>query len=155
MASYDVLVRGAGAVGLAAALALARQGHAVALLDAKPAPGAREDIRAYALNPASVRLLQALKVWQALPEDARTAVYDMHIEGDAPGAALDFSAWQQHSDQLAWIVDAAALEEGLATAARFAPHLNWVDDEVPATLTVLAEGRHSATRERLAVRMPF
>ena len=155
MSSYDVLVRGAGAVGLAAALALARQGHAVALLGAKPAAGAQEDIRAYALNPASVRLLEQLKVWPALPADARTAVYDMHIEGDAPGAALDFSAWQQRTELLAWIVDAATLEEALATAARFAPHLAWVEREVEAPLTVLAEGKHSATRAKLAVRMPF
>ena len=49
-----MLVRGAGAVGLAAALALARQGLRVALwakgLDTPDTPG--DDIRAYALNAA-------------------------------------------------------------------------------------------------------
>lgn len=158
MATHDVLVRGAGAVGLAAALALARQGLSVALLGERAAarPG---DIRTYALNPASVALLQSLKVWDALPADARTPVYDMHIEGDAPGAALDFSAWAQGAEQLAWIVDASALESALATAARYAPHLQMLegdaDTAVDAALQVLAEGKASATRGRLGVEMPF
>jgi len=154
MASFDVFVRGAGAVGLTAALALARQGLAVALQGESKAAAAG-DVRAYALNPASVRLLASLKVWDTLPADARTAVYDMHIEGDAPGAALDFSAWQQRAEALAWIVDAAALEEGLAAAARYAPHLTRVESDVDATLQVLAEGKASATREALGVAMPF
>lgn len=151
---HDVLVRGAGSVGLAAALALARQGLTVALHGA-PMAARAGDVRTYALNPGSVALLEQLKVWGALPPDARTPVHDMHIEGDAPGAALDFSAWSQGTEQLAWIVDAAALEEALATAARFAPHLHWVDHDVPATLTVHAEGKASAAREALGVAMPF
>ena len=163
MPAHDVLVRGAGAVGLAAALALARQGLNVALLGAAPpAPGSAagfaagpsaSDIRAYALNAASVRLLTALKVWDALPADARTPVHDMHIEGDAPGAALDFSAWSQGLAELAWIVDAAELERALHTAATFAPHLQFVSAEVLATLQVLAEGKDSAAREKLGVQM--
>ena len=150
MLAHDVLVRGAGAVGLAAALALARQGLRVALL-AQGAQSAGDDVRAYALNAASVQLLTALKVWDALPADARTPVHDMHIEGDMPGAALDFSAWSQGLAELAWIVDAAELERALDTAARFAPHLDRVSAEVPAALQVLAEGKDSTTRQRLGV----
>jgi 2-polyprenyl-6-methoxyphenol hydroxylase-like FAD-dependent oxidoreductase len=153
MTQHDILVRGAGAVGLAAALALSRQGLSVALLGARPA-GTAEDVRAYALNAASVRLLTALKAWDAIPADARTQVHEMRVEGDAPGAALDFSAWSQGLSELAWIVDAAELERALRAAARFAPHLTEVHAEVPAALQVLAEGKDSATRAGLGVRMP-
>ncbi len=149
----DVLVRGAGAVGLSAALALSRLGLQVALLGSLAEPE-RDDVRAYALNAASVRLLASLKVWDAIPTDARTAVHDMHVEGDAPGAVLDFSAWSQSLSELAWIVDAAELERALRAALRFAPHVTPVAAEVPAALQVLAEGRESATRARLGVRMP-
>ena len=78
-------MRGAGAAGLAAALALARQGLRVALLGADGGAGTvadtREDVRAYALNAASVRLLGSLKVWDAIPDDARTPVHDISIVG--------------------------------------------------------------------------
>ena len=47
----------------------------------------------------------------------------MHVHGDAAGAALDFSAWQQRVGELAWITDAAVLERELAAAVRFAPHV--------------------------------
>ena len=154
---HDILVRGAGAVGLAAALALSRLGLRVALLGAAPLPTV-VDVRAYALNAASVRLLTALKVWEAIPADARTAVQEMHIEGDAPGSVLDFSAGSQGLAELAWIVDAAELERALRVAARFAPHITEVTAgaaaEPDATLQVLAEGKDSSTRARLGVRMP-
>jgi ubiquinone biosynthesis UbiH/UbiF/VisC/COQ6 family hydroxylase len=141
-------------VALAAALALARRGHAVAL-QADPAPPAREDVRTYALSAASVALLQSLKVWDALPADARTPVQDMRIEGDRPGAVLHFSAWSGALQALAWIVDAAELEAVLRSAVRFAPHITaWESNAIDCNLLVLAEGRDSATRERLGVRMP-
>ena len=153
MMSHDVLVRGTGAVGLACALALARQGLDVALLGSLDEP-TTPDLRAYALNAASVRLLSTLKVWDAIPADARTPVHDMHVRGDAPGAAIDFSAWSQSLAELAWIVDAAELERALRAAVRFAAHLTVVASEVPATLQVLAEGKDSAAREQLGVQMP-
>ena len=150
--AHDILVRGTGAVGLAAALALSRQGQRVALWGSLAEP-AQADVRAFALNAASVRLLQTLKVWDALPADARTAVHDMHVQGDAVGAVLDFSAWQQTLGELAWIVDAAELERALRTAVRFAPHITAVSTPVPAALQVLAEGKDSATRAALGVQM--
>ena len=101
---FDVCVRGTGIVGRSLALALSSQGLSVALQGATTAPF-REDVRAYALNAESVALLDGLKVWSTLPADARTAVYDMRIEGDA-AAVLRFSAWQQAVRELAWIVDA-------------------------------------------------
>ena len=161
-APFDVQVQGSGAVALAAALALGRLGLRVALAaPAAPADGAAADVRAYALNARSIALLQLLKVWDALPVDAHTAVHDMHVEGDAPGAALHFSAWQQGVEQLAWIVDAAALEGALRDAIRFAPHVQLLTapaeaaDAAPAALRLYAEGRDAASRTELGVQMPL
>jgi len=125
MKQVDVCVRGAGAVGSCLALALSHRGLSVALQrDPKPAAAQRrEDVRVYALNAGSVQLLRELKVWEALPADAHCPVYDMHVEGDADGGALDFSAWSQGVEALAWIVDVAELERALATAVSFAPHV--------------------------------
>jgi ubiquinone biosynthesis UbiH/UbiF/VisC/COQ6 family hydroxylase len=114
-----------------------------------------EDVRAYALNAASVELLRSLKVWDTLPAHAATAVLDMHVQGDAPGAALDFSAWQQRVGALAWITDVAVLERQLGVAVRFAPHVTLIDaddpSDVPAALTALCEGKASTTRAGLGI----
>ena len=47
----------------------------------------------------------------------------MQVSGDAPGARIDFSAWSQSVPALAWIVDAAALEDTLEAAVGFAPRV--------------------------------
>ena len=155
MKPVDVQVFGSGIVARTAALALSRGGLGVAIDEpVARSPSATADVRAYALNAASVALLESLKVWQALPVDARTPVYDMQIEGDAGMASsLRFSAWQQQVGELAWIVDAPALEAELAAALRYAPHVQSGSspEHGPATLQVVAEGKASATRERFGV----
>lgn len=150
-------------MGRCLALALARQGLRVALQTSPSGPAgaasgpAAEDVRTYALNAGSVALLQTLRVWDALPQDARTAVWDMRVQGDAtPGrapAALHFSAYEQSADVLAWIVDAAALDAVLASAVRFAPHITVVGSPVQAPLTVVAEGKDAASRAGLGVKV--
>lgn len=159
MKQVDVLVRGSGIVGQCLALALSRAGLQVALQGEPARADAPEDVRAYALNAASVALLRSLKVWDGLPARAATPVYDMHVEGDAaegatPGA-IDFSAFEQRVGELAWIVDAPVLERELAAALRFALHVETLtpDERTPvrAVLTALCEGKASATRAALGV----
>jgi ubiquinone biosynthesis UbiH/UbiF/VisC/COQ6 family hydroxylase len=86
-----------------------------------------------------------------LPGDARTAVHDMRVAGDAPGAVIEFSAWAQAVPALAWIVDAAALESVLDTAASFASQITLQAEPGAAPLTIAAEGKASALREQLGV----
>lgn len=158
MEHFDVCVRGAGIVGKSLALTLARQGLQVALLPegAAAAQRAGEDIRAYALNAVSIALLQRLKVWDALAAQAKTAVHDMRVHGDAAGGGIAFSAWQQRVGELAWIVDADALEGQLEDALRYAPHVTTLDPAhgaPQAALLALCEGKASATRAALGVTM--
>lgn len=152
MERYDVCVQGGGIVGRSLALALSRHGLAVALQEAEPSAPRGADVRTYALNAASVALLQGLRVWDALPAGAATPVHDMHVMGDA-GAAIDFSAYAQRVRELAWIVDAGALEVELGNALRFAPHVTSVAPGTPVTasLRAIAEGRASPSRAALGV----
>lgn len=156
MKHVDVLVRGAGIVGQSLALSLGRLGLQVGLRPDDPRPVGTPDVRAYALNAASVALLKSLKVWDALPADAATPVYDMHVCGDAHGSAIDFSAWEQRAGELAWIVDAPVLERELGNAVRFSPHVHVLDaaqaESIRADLTALCEGKASAGRAALGVR---
>jgi 2-polyprenyl-6-methoxyphenol hydroxylase-like FAD-dependent oxidoreductase len=142
----EVCIRGAGIVGRALALLLARERVHVALLtDAKPPA---EDVRAYALNAAARTLLESLRVW---PDAAHaTPVREMIVRGDA-GGQVRFDAAEQKVEALAWIVDVPALEQRLGEAVRFQPCIEVVAAPVAAPLTVICEGRASATREALGV----
>jgi 2-polyprenyl-6-methoxyphenol hydroxylase-like FAD-dependent oxidoreductase len=152
MLAVDVSIHGRGAVATALALALGRQGLEVWLSPAIATDPARADVRAYALSASSRRLLQGLEVWDALPRDAVTPVYDMHVRGDAGAGRLRFSSWSQCVDALAWIVDAAELDGALNGALRFAAHVQRSGDAPAAALTVYAEGKDSASRVALGVR---
>ncbi len=154
--AFDVCVSGSGAVARSLALALAGDGWRVAWACAPQAQQAiDEDIRTYALNARSVALLERLRVWPQLRDHA-TPVHEMKICGDGRGH-LSFSAWQQCVTELAWIVDAAALERLLGEALRFAPRVQTIApasiEELTAQADLLAicEGKHSSNRAALGV----
>ncbi|WP_315926212.1 ubiquinone biosynthesis hydroxylase [Mesorhizobium sp. SP-1A] len=79
-ARLDVLIAGAGYVGLAAAVSLkqARPSLAVAVVDAAPAEAWRRDSRASAIAAAACRMLECLGVWDEIAPQAQ-AITDMVI----------------------------------------------------------------------------
>ena len=141
-------IRGGGVVGHTLALLLARERLRVALV-APPPLATVVDVRAYALNTASREVLQALRVW---PEgNFATPVRKMQVWGDN-GGYVDFSADGLAGQALAWIVDVPALERQLAEAARYQPQIERLEAPVNAALTVVCEGRHSASRDEFGAR---
>jgi ubiquinone biosynthesis UbiH/UbiF/VisC/COQ6 family hydroxylase len=147
----DVLIAGAGLVGLALAAALARNGMTVALLDRQAPPPSGDpatwDARVYAISPGSAAFLQGVGAWQALSCERIAAIESMRIVGDQ-GATLNFSAYELGERALAWIVEERALRSALlpaihvagidfVTGAEFAS-LAW--SPTAGTLT-LADGR--------------
>lgn len=160
---FDVCVSGSGAVAMSLALALSAEGFDVAWARAVAfsAPDS-QDVRTYALNDRAIALLSRLRIWPALQAFA-APVFDMQIRGD-DGGKLHFSAWQQHVKQLAWIVDAGALERLLSDALRFAPRVEVVGPlhdglaPVEASLLAICEGKFSDSRRALGVsfdRQPY
>jgi ubiquinone biosynthesis UbiH/UbiF/VisC/COQ6 family hydroxylase len=125
-ADYDVVIAGAGLVGLALAPVLANAGLSVALADRTgvtmpepPPDGEGWDTRIYAISPGSAAFLRALGAWQALPPDRVAPIEAMRVEGDA-GARLDFSAYELGERALAWIVEERALRTALIAVVRSA-----------------------------------
>ncbi|MDO5623355.1 MAG: FAD-dependent monooxygenase [Pseudomonadota bacterium] len=150
-AKPDICIRGAGIVGRTLALLLARERLRVALVaPAADAPAAvpRTDVRAYALSPAAHQLLEGLRCWPG--EAHATPVLAMQVRGDAQGAT-HFSAADQGTPALNWIVDVPALEQRLADACQYQSGIDTVPAPVPAALTVVCEGRASQTRAALGV----
>lgn len=124
---FDVVVAGRGVVGLAAALALARQSMRVALVGPATPSQALEspahdddwDSRIFALSPASRALLRRLRAWDALPGGRVAPVYDMRVF-DGAGAPLHFGAYDSGVEALAWIVENRALVRALEPALGYA-----------------------------------
>lgn len=107
--ALDVAVVGGGMVGAAAALALARAGLSVALLEARP-PTAwsvadEVDLRVVGLAPSSLELLDGLGVWTSIRE-ARAGCYrHMHVWEAATGASIHFDAASEGRAALGYIVE--------------------------------------------------
>jgi ubiquinone biosynthesis UbiH/UbiF/VisC/COQ6 family hydroxylase len=168
----DVLIAGAGLVGLALAPALAQLGLKVVLADrapiampAFPAGDGDWDTRVYAISPGSALFLRAIGAWQALPPERIAPVETMRITGDG-GATLAFSAYDLGERALAWIVEERALRAALlprvhaAGVSLCAPQtfasLTWSADRgvlhfaegasMSSRLVVAADGLHSWVR---------
>jgi ubiquinone biosynthesis UbiH/UbiF/VisC/COQ6 family hydroxylase len=75
----------------------------------------------------------------------------MQVHGDE-GGSVSFKAADQDVPALAWIVDVPALQERLGEALRYQPLVERLQTPAPATLTVVCEGRASATRAEFGVR---
>ena len=145
---FDVCIRGGGVVGRTLALLLARQSLRVGLVAPTGQTPAGADVRAYALNAASRALLESLRCWPDAPH--ATPVLAMDVWGD-DGGAVRFDALEQGVDALAWIADVPALEHGLTQAIRYQPQIDVLEAPAAATLTVVCEGKASATRAELGV----
>lgn len=145
-APLDVCIRGAGVVGRTLALLLARDRLRVGLVDAHDTGPA--DVRAYAINASARELLSSLRAWPDEPEV--TPVRRMDVHGDG-GGLVQFSAQSQGMDALAWIAPASALVERLTQALHFQPQVEILSEPRPAALTVVCEGKASASRNALGV----
>ena len=82
MTSSDILIIGAGPVGMALALALKDGPHSVTLLDARARGAARHDPRVLALSHGTRLTLERLGVWKALPT---TPIRHIHVSQQGGG----------------------------------------------------------------------
>lgn len=115
----DVAVVGGGVVGAAAAVALARDGWNVVLLEAREPPhwhADRPDLRVYAFASDNAALLDSIGVWPAV-RDARAQPYRrMRVWDAAGGDEIRFDADAFGRRELGWIVENNLLVDRLWAA---------------------------------------
>jgi 3-demethoxyubiquinol 3-hydroxylase len=115
----DVVVVGGGVVGAACALALAKLGLEVALVEGRePMRWSADipDLRVYAFAPDNATLLDGLGVWESV-RSARAQPYRrMRVWDASGGGELSFDADMLGRDQLGWIMENNLLVDRLWAA---------------------------------------
>ncbi len=116
----DIVIVGAGVVGLAAAASLASLDLDIAVLDANPITPIKEsldmepDLRVYAFNQASKMLFQSFGAWELLAEKNLLSPYrHMQVWDANSKGVLSFNAQELGLQQLGHIVEERSLKQVL------------------------------------------
>ncbi len=173
---HDVIVVGAGMVGAALALALARAGFDVAVIEPRaPKPWDEHgevDLRVVALAPSSVDLFTRLDVWKEISIARASAYRHMRVwDALAPGD-LNFDAAEEGHAALGYIVENRLIQHTLWQALQREPRITMhcpgtvaatdvstdrrtltLDDAsiLAAKLVVAADGADSALRGMVGI----
>lgn len=178
----DIVIVGAGVVGLSAALALAETKLDILVLDAQAshmAPSRDRDLskwarRVTALTPASTKFLSELDVWQAMSDSGRIGPYTEMVVWDSEGTGLiEFDAQSLSLEALGYIVESTVTTDALVSRANQTPNITiqwdtWLaqldfnelfvnvvpreGDEIHAQLVIGADGGRSVSRELAGIR---
>ncbi|VAW74019.1 2-polyprenylphenol hydroxylase [hydrothermal vent metagenome] len=128
---FDIVISGAGLVGLALAAALGRDGFSVALLEARlPVQDWKAgsiDLRVYAISRASQRLFESLGVWSAI-EPLAQPYRDMRVWDAGSEGEVHFDSAELGEPDLGHIIESRVIERALLeavenrdTVTRFCP----------------------------------
>lgn len=155
----EIIVVGAGFVGLSFALAAKRRGLDVEVYERRDRPVAPTELSAnvIAVNQKSQNFLEACGAWSNLSAPFCTAYNAMSVyDGEGTGA-ISFTADEADLTELGHIVDQNALRSSLTEAADLLGlKVHWGSSidvaESGASLIVAADGSHSETRQQLGLK---
>jgi 2-octaprenyl-6-methoxyphenol hydroxylase len=175
----DVVISGGGMVGLTLGLALAQGGLRTAIVDLVPASTILVptfDGRVSALAYASVRMLAALGVWEALAPHAQPIREILVTDGQAGKPAspfsLHFDAQEVGAESLGHIAENRHTRAALYGAVERQPNLELIapasvksittegggaiarledGSEIAASLVIAADGRESRLRREMGI----
>jgi 2-octaprenyl-6-methoxyphenol hydroxylase len=139
-AEADVLVRGAGPVGCAAAAALRDAGFKVEVMEAQAAP---PGFRPIALSQGSRLILERLGAWQGLQA---TPIESIEVSQAGGFGRTRFDAADAGVPALGYVTDYGILTEKI----RFLVRELFTSKSIPARCTVHAEGIADAQEKRYA-----
>ncbi|MCD9086022.1 UbiH/UbiF family hydroxylase [Stenotrophomonas sp. SY1] len=116
---WDAVVVGGGVVGGACALALAKEGLQVALVEGREPPAwspQRPDLRVFAFAADNAALLDSLGVWSQVERGHACAYRRMRVWDAGGGGDLTFDADTLGRRELGWIVENGLLVDRLWAA---------------------------------------
>jgi len=176
----DIIISGGGMVGLSLGLALAQGGFRTVVADIAPMTAQLDpnfDGRVSALAYATIRMVRALGVWDAMAAHAQP-IREILVTDGAPGRAaspfsLHFDAQEVGAPQLGAIVENRHIRAALAARAAQEKNLTLIapaavtgvtvtgigvtatlsnGETVSAALAIAADGRVSPLRENMGIK---
>jgi 2-polyprenylphenol 6-hydroxylase len=176
MTHFDVVIVGAGMVGLSLALSLAQKGFNICIVDQKALPlkgGEGDyDLRVSAITPATANFFKTLGCWEDILQK-RVGTFERMFVYDKTGA-IQFDAQDVGIAELGWIIENNLIQSVLsekilknpqitikapAAIDRFEQHdtkteIHFHDNEInTADLIVAADGANSWVRQYFNVGM--
>jgi 2-polyprenylphenol 6-hydroxylase len=177
----DVAIIGAGLVGLTAAIAMAKQGKQLVLIDSQPnhakawKPAANQwDARIYALTEETIEWLKSLGVWQYVDETRVQPITAMELWEPSRNKPLMLSAEDAYLPQMGCILENANLMHAcyqalkasnvqvtVASPTSLIQGTHSVEitldqqQHVHVKLIVAADGVHSWVRQQLQIGVAF
>lgn len=166
----EVTIVGAGMVGAAAALSLARAGFNITLIEANEIPQwSKEDygLRVSAISAASERLLEDIGAWKLIQNRRVSPYHAMHVWDASGSGSLDFYAADCGQASLGNIVENNLINASLIEIIHSQPNIKlvigarltgmaWTDDhvmvklengkQIRSLLVVAADGGNSQVR---------
>ncbi|MEM7401477.1 MAG: UbiH/UbiF/VisC/COQ6 family ubiquinone biosynthesis hydroxylase [Pseudomonadota bacterium] len=128
--SVDVVITGAGMVGLTLANLLCKQGKSVAVIDRSQITTFENDrtieARVTAVSPGSQAIFEYVNAWQHMQAKRVLAFTKMHVWDEAGEAAIDFSADAMQTDNLGHIVENLVIQTSLHEALQQQSNVEWL-----------------------------
>lgn len=107
--TFDIIIVGAGMVGASAALALAQQGHKIAIIEfgnEQSFDNKKDyDLRVSAISPSSEQFLARCGIWPIIQSNRHCAYHNMHVWDENSDGKLQFDAASQAQNHLGHIIE--------------------------------------------------
>ena len=163
---FDIIIAGAGMVGLSLATSLARAGLSVAVLEKTSLSSQLEpefDGRVCAISLGSQRILEDMGAWENMSAYAEP-ILDIRVTDGATPFFLHFDHNEVGDEPVGFIIENRYIRYGLQQTAATLPNLKIIDnfaiesiaqtpykisinEEITAKLLIGADGRGSQVRE--------
>jgi 2-octaprenylphenol hydroxylase len=128
--TVDVVITGAGMVGLTLANLLSQQGKSIALIDRNEvhafSPKQEYEARVTAVSPGSQAIFEYLGAWHAMQVKRVTPFTDMHVWDEASSSSIHFSARDMQRSNLGHIVENQVIQSSLHEVLLQQSNIEWL-----------------------------
>jgi 2-octaprenylphenol hydroxylase len=158
--SKEILVKGGGLVGLAAALALLKLGFDVTVLEKSPVNLLLDnqetyDLRVSSITPLSVKIFKSLDIWEKMQKLRVSPFEAIKVWEENPENALIFEGKTIGEIPLGYIVENSVIKKLLLEALRASIFQTDFEDSekriLNAALVIAADGADSEVRKKAGI----